>query len=94
MTNHRRLEGQDQMSYYYKTVDGARSVYRIEGETLTHVTVSNPMFKCWGSIFSRWGRGRLITKRWLTSNKFKAMPAKMAARYDRLQQGDSPSTLF
>ena len=84
------------MSKYLIKIDdeGYRNVLRIENETDTHITISNPLFVCWGSTFHSWGRTRTITKKWLEKRNFQEMDPTLARKYDNLKKDDSCTSLY
>ena len=83
------------MNYLIKTDDeGYRHVLRIEDETDTHITITNPLFNCWGSVFNSYGRKRTITKKWLSKTPFVPMTSKLSKKYDSIKNGDSCEVLY
>jgi len=83
------------MKYLIKIDDeGYRHVLRIEDETDTHITITNPLFNCWGSVFNSYGRKRTITKKWLSKTPFVPMTSKLSKRYDNIKNGDYTEVLY
>ena len=83
------------MRYLIKTdEENYRHVLRVEDETETHITITNPLFNCFGSVFNSYGRKRTITKKWLAKRPFVWMDDEMAKLYDNIKNGDSSSTLY
>lgn len=83
------------MKYLIKYDDeGYRHVLRVEDETDTHITITNPLFNCFGSVFNSYGRKRTITKKWLSKRPFVWMDAKLAKKYDNIKNGDGCEVLY
>jgi len=83
------------MNYLIKTDDqGYRHVLRIEDETDTHITITNPLFNCFGSVFNSYGRKRTITKKWLAKTPFVPMSPTLSKKYDNIKNGDGCEVLY
>ena len=85
----------NKFTYLIKTDDDDnRHVYRIEHDLGTHYTVTNPLFVCFGSVFSNWGRRRTVSKKYLTSRKFVRMSSALEKKYNAIKRDDSTGDLF
>ena len=82
-------------NYLIKTdSDDNRHVYRIEKDLGVRYEVTNPLFVCFGSVFSNWGRKRTVSKKWLETHGFRQMSTELSKKYDSIKKDESPSVLY
>lgn len=79
--------------YIFRLVDDLRYVYRVLSVTDDKYEVQVPYFTCWGSTFARWGKSKMLTKKYLEKH-CTVLSDDIAQRYKDIKRGQNTSVLF